>query len=232
MHPWYRSTTIIGMDDKVLEGLQRRARDLETGENYLVSGNTAYKDWFADQEKKHGAVTLKTFQDKVQNLNTDKRQLKKYTDVLGEDNVPKSIEAFQEMKYNDSDKFKVIRTNYNNEIRKEIIRSKKTPKNIHQGKQDKHIRGTANYIEGKSYLTISNDEIQELVNNYAGTGKILRDKKGRWKQQEVIDTDKIVGISINDITGVSTETKSFKIHYSKKGVHIVPTLTEKGDDSL
>lgn len=46
------------------------------------------------------------------------------------------------MEYNDSDKFKVIRTNYNNEIRKEIIRSEKTPKNIHQDKQDKHIKGT------------------------------------------------------------------------------------------
>ena len=112
MHPWCRSTTIIGMDDKVLEGLQRRARDLETGENYLVSGNTAYKDWFADQEKKHGADTLKTFQDKVQNLNADKWQLKKYTDALGEDNVPKSIEAFQEIKYNDNKEYGLLKDLY------------------------------------------------------------------------------------------------------------------------
>lgn len=44
MHPWYRSTTIIGMNDKMLKGLQRRARDPETGKNYIVSGNTSYKE--------------------------------------------------------------------------------------------------------------------------------------------------------------------------------------------
>lgn len=112
MHPWCRSTTIIGITDDVLKGLHRRARDPETGENYLVSGNTSYKKWFADQEKKYGADTMKTFQDKVQNLNADKRQLKKYTDVLGEDNVPKSIEAFQEMKYNDNKEYGLLKDLY------------------------------------------------------------------------------------------------------------------------
>ena len=222
MHPWCRSTTIIGMNDKVLKGLQRRARDPETGKNYIVFGNTSYKEWFAEQEKKYGADKVSVFQKKVKNLSSDKKQLERYSNVLGKENVPKSIEAFQELKYNDSDKFKVIRTNYNDEIRKEIIRSEKTPKNIHQGKQDKHIKGTANYIEGKSYLTISNDEIQELVNKYAGTGEILRDKKGRWKHQEVINTDKIVGVDIDNRTNDEYETTSFKIHYGKQGVHIVP----------
>lgn len=222
MHPWCRSTTIIGITDDVLKGLQRRARDPETGENYQVSGNTSYKDWFADQEKKHGADTMKTFQDKVQNLNADKRQLKKYTNALGTENVPKSVEAFQEMKYNKSEEFRTLRSDYNDFVRKEIIRSDKTPKNVHQGKQDKHIKGSANYIEGRSYLTISNDEIQELVNTYAGTGKIQRDKKGRWKHQEVIDTNKIIGVDIDNRTNEKYETTSFKIHYGKQGVHIVP----------
>lgn len=35
MHPWCRSTTIIGMDDKVQKGLQRRARNTETGKTIL-----------------------------------------------------------------------------------------------------------------------------------------------------------------------------------------------------
>lgn len=65
MHPWCRSTTIIGMDEDVLKGLQRRARDPETGENYIVDGNTSYKDWFADQEKKHGADKVDTIADEI-----------------------------------------------------------------------------------------------------------------------------------------------------------------------
>lgn len=91
MHPWCRSTTIIGMDDKVLEGLQRRARDLETGKNYIVSGNTSYKEWFTEQEKKYGADKVSVFQKKVKNLSSDKKQLERYTKALGKENVPKSI---------------------------------------------------------------------------------------------------------------------------------------------
>ena len=44
-------------------------------------------------------------------------------------------------------------------------------KTINQGKQDKHIIGSNNYIDGKSYLTISKKKAQELINQYAGKGQ-------------------------------------------------------------
>lgn len=112
MHPWCRSTTIIGMNDKELKGLQRRARDTETGKNYSVSGNTSYKDWFTEQEKKHDADKIEILQNKVKNLSYDKKQLERYSNILGKENVPKNIEAFQEMKYNDSNEYELLKDLY------------------------------------------------------------------------------------------------------------------------
>lgn len=123
----------------------------------------------------------------------------------------------------------LLKKNYVNdkieEIRK-FIKSDKQPKTIEIGKQGKHILEHNNYIEGRSYLTISVEEAQELVNKYAGTGYIKLDRKGEWVKKELIEVDKNIGVSINNETGIKTPTNKFKIHYSNKGTHIVPTLKE------
>ena len=106
-------------------------------------------------------------------------------------------------------------------IREEILTGK-WPLNIDWGKQGKHIQGHNNYIPGRSYLTISEKEMQELVNRYAGTGELLRDTKGIWKKQETIHGEVVVGYSVDPFTGQTVKTQDFKIHYSKSGVHIVP----------
>lgn len=93
---------------------------------------------------------------------------------------------------------------------------------IDSGKQGKHILGHNNYIPGRSYLTISEQEAQSLVNRYAGTGELLRDNNGHWKQTELIDAGKQVGIAIKS-DGREIPTSNFIIHYSKSGTHIVPT---------
>ena len=101
------------------------------------------------------------------------------------------------------------------------------PLKIEVGKQGKHILGHNNYIEGRSYLTISLEEAQELVNKYASTGEINFNRKGEWDKKELIKVDKDIGVSINNKTGVETLTNKFKVHYSNKGTHIVPTLKEE-----
>ncbi|XZI40736.1 polymorphic toxin type 50 domain-containing protein [Clostridium perfringens] len=98
------------------------------------------------------------------------------------------------------------------------------PLKIEVGKQGKHILGHNNYIEGRSYLTISLEEAQELINKYAGTGEIKTNLKGEWDKKETISVDKEIGVNLNISTGEETPTNKFKIHYSKKGTHIVPTL--------
>lgn len=102
------------------------------------------------------------------------------------------------------------------------IKTGKQPLKIETGKQGKHIIGHKNFIEGRSYLTISIEEAQEIANKYAGNGTILLDKDGKWKMQEIIEADRIIGIDVDDISGNEIKTNKAKIHYSKKGIHIVP----------
>lgn len=89
-------------------------------------------------------------------------------------------------------------------------------------KQKEHMQDTRK--EGKSYLYLNKDEIQDIVNKYSGTGKIERYRNGSFANKERIVLDKIVGVSVNNKTGIETETNVIKIHYRKTGVHIVPTL--------
>lgn len=96
------------------------------------------------------------------------------------------------------------------------------PKTILEGKQGKHLIGHNNYTEGKSYLTISLEEAQRLVDQYTGTGEIKRDSKEKWTHKEFITLDHVIGVVVDPETGKKTETRRCAIHYSNKGTHIVP----------
>jgi hypothetical protein len=114
-------------------------------------------------------------------------------------------------------------------IREQIV---KMPKTIRVGQQNKHIEGTHEFNQyvsklkaageyGPSILSGDIGFAQDLVNEYAGTGEpIIRNKK--WMNAERILADRIVGVSVNNMTSSRADTKKFKIHYSNKGTHIVP----------
>lgn len=97
---------------------------------------------------------------------------------------------------------------------------------IEVGKQGKHILGHNNYIEGRSYLTISLEEAQEIINKYAGTGEIRFNSKNEWDKKEIIRVNKDIGVDINNRTGEKSITNRFKVHYSNKGTHLVPMRKE------
>lgn len=109
------------------------------------------------------------------------------------------------------------------DIRK-YIKSDSVNKALNMGAQQKHIKGASRYIEGRSYLTISETEAQDLINKYAGTGTLEFDIKGQFKKKELIVVDRPIGINTNNETNEETITNKFYIHYGKKGSHIVPTL--------
>lgn len=122
-------------------------------------------------------------------------------------------------------------------IRKNVIpnqvRDKVAPR------QEIHRQGTQMYetrkqmLESKgqygpSYVTITNEEILQLIKKYSGTGKIKYDKNGEWNRQEIITkNNKIVGVVIDNRNGNSAETSVFKIHYAQDGIHIVPDYPSK-----
>lgn len=90
-------------------------------------------------------------------------------------------------------------------------------------KWEKHDASSKNYDGLSSQVTLSKEEAVNFVKKYAGTGTLERNINGSWKNQETIVTDKVVG-KVLDINNNWVDTTSFKIHYSKRGVHIVPTL--------
>lgn len=109
MHPWCRSTTIAAMDSDILAKMKRRAKDPVTGEYTEVPADMTYAQWIKHVDETHGSGTWETERKKVLNRKSDKKQLKKYRDVLGNENLPKSLDAFQKLKYNDVNKWQDIK---------------------------------------------------------------------------------------------------------------------------
>lgn len=100
---------------------------------------------------------------------------------------------------------------------------------INPDKQARHIKGRPEYSEGKSYLTISEKEAQDIIDAKSGTGKLLKDKNGK-PVKERIDCDKIIGVDVDMDTGEETPTDKATIHYSKTGTHLVPRKENKNND--
>lgn len=165
---------------------------------------------FASNKLLEYSSQLKTHLEKHPYLRRN-RQKEKIHDV----NINKNINLLKDSKVN----AKIKET-------REYIKTTQ-PLKIEVGKQGKHILGHNNYIKGRSYLTISLEEAQEIINKYAGTGEINFNRKGEWDKKELIKVDKNIGVSINNKTGIETLTNKFKVHYSNKGTHIVPTLKEE-----
>lgn len=93
---------------------------------------------------------------------------------------------------------------------------------LNHEKQAPHMMETAE--KGKSYFTISEEELQELVNRFHCTGEIIY---GGNQFKEVIDVGKVIGYNVNsDGKKNNEEITCIKIHYSKKRTHVVPRLRE------
>lgn len=123
------------------------------------------------------------------------------------------------------------------DIRNNVIPNMKTDTLV--PRQDIHRQGTDMYKQrqaklrakgkyGPPYLTISDEKVLELVDKYKSTGEIKFDKNGEWTRREtILNNEEIIGVVVNDITGVSVPTTVFKIHYADNGVHIVPDYPSK-----
>ncbi|SUX53910.1 polymorphic toxin type 50 domain-containing protein [Chromobacterium vaccinii] len=92
---------------------------------------------------------------------------------------------------------------------------------IEVGKQGKHIPEHNNFISGKSELLYPNP--QSLVDEYAGKGQQVGNVlTGQPGSKERVDFEKIIGNYIDPVSGEKIPTTKGIIHYSSRGVHIVP----------
>ena len=154
-----------------------------------------------------------------------------YTKAKKEVKVRKELEKLEKHRAEQ----KEMREKFNSAVKSGIIKTE-----INNEHFENHIRGTKGYEKylqknlekgapPPSYLTITKEECQALVDRYAGTGQFKYDPKST-KMQEIISQNKPIGTYIDPRTGeVGENATDFRIHYSKTGSHIVPTIKGKGD---
>lgn len=109
MHPWCRSTTISVIDEDELRNMKRRAYNPKTGRTETVPANMTYDQWYKKYVK--GNAQAEAEEKSVQNAAADKKQYERYREILGKD-APKRFADFQEMKYNDTEKWRFTKLDY------------------------------------------------------------------------------------------------------------------------
>ena len=109
MHPWCRSTTISVIDEDELRNMKRRAYNPKTGRTETVPANMTYDQWYKKYVK--GNAQAEAEEKSVQNAASDKKQYERYREILGKD-APKRFADFQEMKYNDPEKWRFTKLDY------------------------------------------------------------------------------------------------------------------------
>lgn len=114
----------------------------------------------------------------------------------------------------DNEKRRKEKLDENRKVLLKKINSGEITLTLNKEKQYDHMETT--HKGGKSYFTISFEELQDIINKKAGTGEIYIKPNGQIK--EVIDAGREVGYNIS--TGESTNR--ITVHYSKARTHAVP----------
>lgn len=107
----------------------------------------------------------------------------------------------------------------NSDILKQKIAKGEISLDINPEMQNRHMLGTKEYSDGRSYFTVSTQKIQSIINAKYATGKVIIFKNGQIK--ETVFVDEIIGVD-KDIDGKEHMANGLKIHYSKSRTHAVP----------
>ena len=112
MHPNCRCITITG--DAALK--TRIARDPVTGKNYKVDGSMDFQQWkdsLSEEQKQALEFHVRQFKNK----SADQKQYQRYVKRLGAENMPKTFDKFQTLKYTDVEKWEFIKLDYSRQNR-------------------------------------------------------------------------------------------------------------------
>lgn len=104
IHPNCRCSTITG-DFKPRE---RGARDPLTGKNYKVDGSMTFEEWknsLTEEQRDAMGQHIK----QMRNRSADKKQYEQYKSVIGAENMPKTFDKFVNLKYNNSDRWGLLK---------------------------------------------------------------------------------------------------------------------------
>ena len=108
MHPRCRCTTTMNM-----QYTGRSARNVFTGKSETIDGSVTYKEWrdgMSDEEK----AAFELAQKKDSRRTADKARYAQYKSVLGAENVPKTLDEFQNVMYNGGEEAERLKELYRN----------------------------------------------------------------------------------------------------------------------
>lgn len=157
------------------------------------------------------------------------------TSVLGygHSEASKVTAAYRKALKEEEEKLKQIELDNlkNRAILKSKIENGELPLGINPEKQARHLLnpGETEKPDGRSFLTISEKDAQEIVDVYHATGVVKITNNGT-KIRETVNTDRIIGCNSNSVTGTLTPTNKITIHYSKTGTHIVPAYPDEKEE--
>lgn len=176
-HHFCRTTTApyYGEDEGT-----RKARDPVTNKSYDVPANMTYEEWYDKYIKNNPEAILE--EKKWNNRNTDKKQYEKYKEVLGKE-APKSLKAFQELKYNNGDEWKL--TQYNYKLRKEVTENPNVILNnsdkfeVNENKYLKYIFAGENK-DGLAKGRAIESRLGYNIDNYKDFDKLIKSNIGKY----------------------------------------------------
>ena len=174
---------------------------------FFSKENQQYMNYVQRMEEKYGTKNFETI---LGNM-TDK-EYDKYS-VLTVKNPVFNKEGIELFSKSDKIRLGVVR---------DAVESGSVSLKINTQKQNRHIKGSNEYTEGRSYLNIGADDAQKIVDDLKGTGEPIFDANEDWTRKERIVCPEPVGTHVDIETGEETKTKNVTIIYSNTGCHIVP----------
>lgn len=212
-HAHCRTVIVPAYNDEIERELDeeagRIARNPITGKTEHIS-NMKYDEWYKryviSNEK------AKVIEKQYKNRHSDRKQYDNYVSVLGRETVG-NIGKFKDLKYNDNKEWEKLQDKYyiKNKFLKGIWKDE-----INFDKQKRHIKSTVG--KNKSYFEDTVD-VKALYEKYKMTGEIYI-KNGIKTHKELIDF--VEDIDAFDVKR-GKKANGMTIHYSKTGVHLVPT---------
>lgn len=212
-HPWCRTVAAAYYGPE--KGKKKKANDPIKNKSFEMNSFANYADWINKLKEFYSDEEIDRQKKMILNRARDNSSYKKMREILGKKhpNLPATLDEYQQLKYNNSEKWRQLQDNLY--VKQRLLDGRWGSK-INPEKQAPHMEASLKI--GKSYFKEDID-IHDLFNKYAGTGWIERNRQGR-SNKEIIFAKDFEGIVVNN--GVEAKTHYFKIHYSAKRLHIVP----------
>lgn len=212
LHPNCRSTTIAYFGEENLKGIERRAVDPETGKDYKIPADMKYEEWYKEKVvDKYGQDKADIMKKKIINKASDRKQHKRYRDVLG-DEIPENVDEFQELKYNRIEKWEDIKHKFEPAFVQKDFRDipsfhKNTSDLLTRKWYNAHDKNISNLIDKSKPIEEQARQAHGLRNTYRTQARDLMKDQEKRKQLDIDFPNKSFDEFITDKMNRKTLTR-------------------------